>query len=75
MSNRLPQLKAREVIKFLKKMGFCEVRRKGSHRFFKHSDGRFTVVAVHGGEDINRSLLMQILKEIEVTPEEFSKYL
>jgi len=75
MSNRLPQLKARDVIKALGKLGFYEVRQKGSHRCFKHQDGRFTLVPVHRGEDISRGLLRQILREIEVTPKEFSKHI
>ncbi len=75
MSNRLPQLKARDIIKVLKKLGFSEVRQKGSHRCFKHPDGRFTLVPIHGGEDISRGLLRQILREIEVSSKEFLEYL
>ncbi len=75
MSNRLPQLKARDIIRALKELGFYEVRQKGSHRCFKHQDGRFTLVPVHKGEDISRGLLRQILREIEITPKEFLKYL
>ena len=74
MSSHLRQLKARDVTKALEKIGFYEVRRKGSHRCFKHQDGRFTLVPVHRGEDISRGLLRQILREIEMTPKEFSKY-
>ena len=75
MKRRLPMLKARDVIRVLKELGFCEVRQKGSHICFKHADGRFTLVPRHGGEDIGKGLLRQILREIELTPEEFSKYL
>ena len=75
MSKRLPQLKARDVIRALRKLDFYEVRQKGSHLCFKHQDGRFTLVPVHRGEDISRGLLRQILTEIEVTPKEFLKYL
>jgi len=34
MSERLPILKARDVIRVLKQLGFYEVHRKGSHIFF-----------------------------------------
>jgi len=75
MSERLPSLRARDLEKVLKRMGFFPVRQKGSHVFFKHPDGRTTLVSKHGGEEIGRGLLRQILREINVSPEEFSKYL
>lgn len=75
MSNRLPTLKARRVISILRKIGFYEVRQKGSHIFFQHSDGRSTLVPYHSKEDIGRGLLRQILREIEMTPEEFFREL
>lgn len=68
-------LKARDVIRVLKILGFFEVRTSGSHIFFQHTDGRVTLVPKHGGEDIGRGLLRQILREIRMTPEEFSKML
>lgn len=75
MRSRLPTLKARDMIRVLKKLGFYEVRQKGAHICFKHPDGRFTLVPSHSGEDIGRGLLRQILREIKLSPEEFSKYL
>lgn len=69
--SRLPQLKARDVIRALIVLGFEFRRQKGSHAFYQHSvTGRSTVVPIHGGEDIDRSLLQAILKEAGVTPEE-----
>jgi predicted RNA binding protein YcfA (HicA-like mRNA interferase family) len=68
-------LKAKDVIRVLKVLRFFEVRTKGSHIFFKHPDSRTTLVPKHGGEDIGRGLLRQILKEIKITSEEFSKLL
>ena len=75
MNGRLPTLKARDVTRVLNKLGFYKVRQKGAHICFKHPDGRFTLVPSHGGEDIGRGLLRQILKEIKLSIEEFSKYL
>ena len=67
----LPAIKARQVIKVLKKLEFEEVRQKGSHVFFQHADGRVTVVPVHRGEDLGRGLLRQIIRDIEIQPKEF----
>ncbi len=75
MSARLLILKASEVIKVLENIGFNKIRTKGSHIFFKHSDGRATLVPRHGREDIGKGLLRQIIREIEITPEEFAKLL
>lgn len=41
--------------------------------FFKHPDGRTTVVPFHRGKDIGRGLLRSILNDIKKTPDEFRK--
>ena len=68
---KLPILKAREVCRILEKMGFTLARQRGSHRQYRHPDGRGTTVPNHPGRDISPVLLRQILKDIRVTPEEF----
>lgn len=74
MGQRLPLLKARELIRILNRLDFVLLRQKGSHAFFRHSqNGRSTIVPMHSGEDIDRGLLHTILKEIDVSPEEFLK--
>lgn len=75
MSRRLPALKSRELIQVLNSLGFYQVRQRGSHVFLKHPDGRYTSVPIHEGEDIGRGLLRQILREINISPEEFMKLL
>ncbi|MFQ5521169.1 MAG: type II toxin-antitoxin system HicA family toxin [Candidatus Methylomirabilia bacterium] len=72
---RLPVLSAREIIAVLRKMGFEEVRQRGSHKQFKHADGRRTTVPVHGGRDISPLLLRQIIRDIRSTREEFLRHL
>ena len=51
MSNILT-LKLQEVIYILKKLGFEEIRQKGSHKQLCHEDGRQTTVAVHGSKEL-----------------------
>jgi predicted RNA binding protein YcfA (HicA-like mRNA interferase family) len=53
----LPVLKPREVISILETLGFAEVRQRGSHKQFRHSDGRGTTVPVHPGRDVSPILL------------------
>ena len=66
-----PVLRPREVIALLERLGFVEVRQRGSHKQFRHADGRNTTVPVHGSRDISPALLRQIAKDIGLTWEEF----
>jgi predicted RNA binding protein YcfA (HicA-like mRNA interferase family) len=62
----VPPLKPREVITILQRLGFREVRQRGSHKQFRHDDGRVTTVPVHSGRDISPVLIRRIADEIAV---------
>ncbi len=68
---KLPLLSSKELCKFLEKEGFTFVRQKGSHRFYRHVDGRTTVVPMHSNKEIKRGLLKAILDEIHMSREDF----
>ena len=70
---RLPRLNGREVIKVLNGAGFRLIRVKGSHHLLRHADGRTPTVPVHGGEIIGPGLLSKILRDCEMTREEFGR--
>ena len=67
----VPVLKPREVIARLERLGFVEVRQRGSHKQFRHADGRVTTVPMHAGRDISPALLRQICRDIRLTVPEF----
>jgi predicted RNA binding protein YcfA (HicA-like mRNA interferase family) len=71
VGSKPPVLKPREVIALLERHGFAEVRQRGSHKQFRHADGRTTTVPVHGGRDIAPPLLRQIARDVGLTIEEF----
>jgi len=71
----LKPLPTRKLIQVLDRLGFKKVRQRGSHIFFRHPDGRTTIVPVHKGEDIGRGLLQEIIKDTKLTKERFLKYL
>jgi predicted RNA binding protein YcfA (HicA-like mRNA interferase family) len=71
---RIPVLKPREVIAILGTLGFAEVRQRGSHKQFRHQDGRNTTVPVHPGKDVSPILLRQIAKDIGLAIDEFLKH-
>jgi predicted RNA binding protein YcfA (HicA-like mRNA interferase family) len=73
MSN-IPAVTSQRLIKALRKMGFEVIRRKGSHNFLQHVDGRCTVIPVHAGETIGRGLLSQIMRDCEISAEELKKW-
>ncbi|WP_290651782.1 type II toxin-antitoxin system HicA family toxin [Aquisalimonas sp.] len=66
----VPALKPREVVELLKQHGFSEIRQRGSHKQFRHVDGRSTIVPFHAGRDISPTLLRRIARDIGVTIEE-----
>ncbi len=69
--SKIPILKPQEVVRILNNLGFIEVRQKGSHKQFRHQDGRATTVPFHRGRDISPRLLRQIVKDIDLTINEF----
>lgn len=75
MSNKLPIVKVKILEKLLFYLGFEFKRQKGSHVFYRHPDGRFTTLPHHGNQEIGRSLIRQILREINLSPEQFIEIL
>jgi predicted RNA binding protein YcfA (HicA-like mRNA interferase family) len=70
---KIPVLKPREVANILQKLGFNEVRQRGSHKQYRHGDGRFTTVPFHKGRDISPTLLRKIVSDIGMTIDDFLK--
>jgi predicted RNA binding protein YcfA (HicA-like mRNA interferase family) len=69
----LPVLKPREVVTILERLGFREARQRGSHKQFRHPDGRSTTVPFHGSRDISPTLLRQIARDIGMSADELLK--
>jgi len=61
--------------KVLLRLGFQVVRQKGSHVFYRHPDGRTTTLPNQPGRNLARPLTREILREIDLTPEQFQKEL
>ena len=71
----LPSLTGKELLLALKKAGFALLRVKGSHHFLHHDDGRSTVVPVRAGEVIGPGLFAKILRDCDLSREQFQKLL
>jgi predicted RNA binding protein YcfA (HicA-like mRNA interferase family) len=73
--SRLPRLTGKEIVHALAAAGFEVARVKGSHHFLQHADGRVTVVPVHPGETIGPGLMVKILRDCDMSHEEFQSLL
>ena len=71
--SKLSIVSAAQMSKILRHLGFSFIRQKGSHAYFRHSDGRATVVPIHKGEDLGRGLIRAILRDIDLSSEGFEK--
>ena len=72
---RLPIVNFKTMEKVLLNLGFCTIRSKGAHVFYRHPDGRTTTLPNHPGRDLSRPLIREILREIELTPDQFIQIL
>ena len=76
MSEKLPVISGKDLIKLFEKLGFIVTRINGSHHRMKHADGRITTVPVHKNDPVPKGLLRKILREdIKITLEELKCYL
>ena len=70
---KLPVLKPRQVIAALEKAGFRQVRQKGSHVQFKR--GNLLVTVPNHPGDLNPHVLKSILRQAQMSTEEFESLL
>ena len=73
--SHLPIVDFRTMDRLLRHLGFVAVRQKGSHVFYRHADGRTTTLPNHPSRDLARPLIREILREIELNPEQFQQEL
>jgi len=71
---KLPRVTGKDLLSVLTKFGFEVSRIKGSHHILKHKNGRTTVVPVHSGEIIGPGLLVKILRDCDITKEDFTRH-
>lgn len=67
----LPVVNSAQLVRALERAGFEAARQRGSHRRFRHSDGRVVTVPVHGSSDVGRGLLRKILRDADISTVDF----
>ena len=70
---KLPLVSGRQAVSALKRLGFEEGSRKGSHVKMKHSDGRMIVFPYH--DEIDRFTLRGALRDADIEAEDSLKAL
>ena len=68
---KLVVISGKKFCKILEKLNFEKIQGKGSHVRYKHLDGRRTVIPIHGNEDLGKGLLREILKQIDLSKEDY----
>ena len=66
---KLPLLSGKQVVAALKRMGFVELHRKGSHVKMRHPDGRVIVFPYH--DEVDRFTLKGALRDADIDLQEF----
>ncbi|MBM4122899.1 MAG: addiction module toxin, HicA family [Nitrospira sp.] len=76
MSQRLPPLKPKDVIKALQRAGFFVHHTSGSHYILKHPDKPTLRVSVaYHNKDLKRRTQESIIEQAGLTAEEFLQFL
>jgi predicted RNA binding protein YcfA (HicA-like mRNA interferase family) len=70
---KLSPIRGKDLIKILEKQGFIQTRQRGSHARLVHQDGRKTSVPIHSGENVHLGLLRKILRDANISPDEFNR--
>jgi predicted RNA binding protein YcfA (HicA-like mRNA interferase family) len=66
---KLPRVSGSETVRRLFRLGFAQVRQRGSHMVLRHPDGRGCVVSAH--RELKVGTLSGVLRQAGVTVEEF----
>lgn len=75
MSQKLPPVTGRQMLRFLGSRGFTRLGQTGSHvRVSKKGISRPVVVPVHGGKELKIGVVMNCLNTAEISRSDFVDY-
>ncbi len=73
MSGNLPKVTAANAIRVLERAGFSFARQSGSHKIYKNKEGKRATVPYHEGKVLHPKVLKSILRDSNLTIEEFKE--
>ena len=76
MSEKLPRVDCQELIRALKRAGFGEERQRGSHLHLRNTlNHKRVTVPIHKGRTVPIGTLRAILRDADISIEDFRKLL
>lgn len=75
MSQKMPAVKPKQIVKVLKRLGFIERRQTGSHLILSNPDNNKIVPVPMHAKELKRGTLFSILRQAEITKEDLKKLL
>ncbi len=72
--SKLPVISGRELVRALRHVGFELDRQKGSHMILFRPDPQ-TTLSVPDHRELDRGTLRSLLRQADISPEEFSRLL
>lgn len=76
MSQKLPVLSGDDLVRILEKIGYVQVRQKGSHVRLRHSaDPQRKPLTIPRHKTLKRGLLHRLLRDARITDEQLSAFL
>jgi len=73
--SKLPVLTAKKLISIIQKLNFTLDHKTGSHFIFYNTENKRRITIPYHAKDLPRGTLLSILKQIDITKEELTKYL
>jgi predicted RNA binding protein YcfA (HicA-like mRNA interferase family) len=73
MPEKLPRLRAREIITALEKLGFVLSRQSGSHKIYKNVKGKRATVPFHGDKILHPKIVKRVMEDAELSVEDLKK--
>lgn len=71
---KLNPLPAKKMVKILHRLGFQELRVRGSHHYFFNPTTKKTAsVPIHGNEYLSIGILKEILRDIDLSVKEYEQ--
>ena len=70
MGEKLPRIKAGDIIGVLERKGFVLVRQSGSHKIYRNNEGKRVTIPYHSGKILHPKVLKSIMRDAEISMDE-----
>ena len=71
--SKLPIVSVNKAIRAFKKLGYLEIRQRGSHIRFKHPESFRKPLSIPNHKVLGRGLLRKLIRDANISVDEFNK--